>query len=338
MSSEAEHQSSSNNNRHATTFFGRLNTPKILNRLKSVNINAHKQKLLPPNPALIRSTPSTSGTTTSDSRFHEVVPELIVHPLVPGPGGYRPIPETVEREPERVERSPEQSAPAAKEMSLGAASRTPSPTLSNHAAGIFSDHGAHNQRNGDSGEYLDGTQNAGESSGDEAAMGAYDLRAPPPSMPLSNIEHLTSRLFSADHLRLILLDPSLAAQFRGFLLKYRPASIPVLQKYLDTQKVLSAVEYANALAKKLSGGSPAVSFDSSFDTNIRDVVEHLINDSLTGFVTHKLTILVTEVLVKEITGQNTPIMRDLVQGLAEVYCLTDPSLPDNPIVYASEGG
>lgn len=25
-------------------------------------------------------------------------------------------------------------------------------------------------------------------------------------------------------------------------------------------------------------------------------------------------------------------MRELVNGLAEVYCLTDPSLPDNPIV------
>lgn len=30
-------------------------------------------------------------------------------------------------------------------------------------------------------------------------------------------------------------------------------------------------------------------------------------------------------------------MRELVQGLVEVYCLTDPSLPDNLIVYASEG-
>ncbi|KAK7703574.1 hypothetical protein SLS57_010860 [Botryosphaeria dothidea] len=28
--------------------------------------------------------------------------------------------------------------------------------------------------------------------------------------------------------------------------------------------------------------------------------------------------------------------RHLAEGLAEVYCLTDPSLPDNPIVYASE--
>ncbi|KAI7042315.1 hypothetical protein KC352_g46504, partial [Hortaea werneckii] len=29
-------------------------------------------------------------------------------------------------------------------------------------------------------------------------------------------------------------------------------------------------------------------------------------------------------------------MRELIPSLAEVYCVTDPSLPDNPIVYASE--
>lgn len=36
-------------------------------------------------------------------------------------------------------------------------------------------------------------------------------------------------------------------------------------------------------------------------------------------------------------GQNTPIMREMIPSLAEVYCITDPSLPDNPIVYASQG-
>jgi hypothetical protein len=30
-------------------------------------------------------------------------------------------------------------------------------------------------------------------------------------------------------------------------------------------------------------------------------------------------------------------MRELIPSLAEVYCISDPSLPDNPIVYASEG-
>lgn len=32
-----------------------------------------------------------------------------------------------------------------------------------------------------------------------------------------------------------------------------------------------------------------------------------------------------------------PAIRDMVGSLAEVFCLTDPGLPDNPIIYASEG-
>lgn len=46
--------------------------------------------------------------------------------------------------------------------------------------------------------------------------------------------------------------------------------------------------------------------------------------------------VVTDCLVKEITDCSAPITRELVEGLAEAYCLTDPSLPDSPIVYASE--
>jgi hypothetical protein len=47
--------------------------------------------------------------------------------------------------------------------------------------------------------------------------------------------------------------------------------------------------------------------------------------------------VVTELLNKEIMGRNTPVMRELVHGLAEVYCLSDPTQEGNPIVFASEG-
>lgn len=40
---------------------------------------------------------------------------------------------------------------------------------------------------------------------------------------------------------------------------------------------------------------------------------------------------------KDITGQAIPVVRDLVGNLAEVFCLTDPSVHDNPIIFASEG-
>jgi len=174
-------------------------------------------------------------------------------------------------------------------------------------------------------------------SSDEPLHGSYDLKPPLPSMPLSNLELLADRLFSLDHLRLIMRDSALFARFSNFLDKYRPHAAQSLARYLDTQKAITAVDYANALAEKLHPGASAALLDASFESHARNAIEDLVNDALPGYITHRLVLLVTEALVKEITGQNTPLMRELVQGLAEVYCLTDPSLPDNPIVYASEG-
>ena len=185
--------------------------------------------------------------------------------------------------------------------------------------------------------YTDPTQpTSREASGDEQP-GSYDLKPPPPSAPLSNIEYLADRLFSVDHLKVILRDPNIFSRFTSFLNKYRPQSTNLLQRFVDTQKAVAAVDYANAVAGQLSRGASAAALDRGFESIADSAVENLVNECLPGYVTHRLVQLVTETLVKEITGRNTPIMRELVHGLAEVYCLTDPSLPDNPIVYASEG-
>lgn len=175
-----------------------------------------------------------------------------------------------------------------------------------------------------------------EASGDEQPE-SYDLKPPPPSAPLSNIELLADRLFSVDHLQLLLRDPHLFSRFSGFLEKYRPQSSNLLQRFVDAQKAVSAVEYANAIAGTLSHGSVAAALDPNFEKVAGTAVDGLLEDTLPAYITHRLVQLTTETLVKEITGQNTPIMRELMHGLAEVYCLSDPSLPDNPIVYASEG-
>ena len=54
------------------------------------------------------------------------------------------------------------------------------------------------------------------------------------------------------------------------------------------------------------------------------------------YLTYCLVKLVTECLINEITGKQTPMMSNLVGGLSEVFCLTDPTQEDNPIIYASE--
>jgi len=170
-------------------------------------------------------------------------------------------------------------------------------------------------------------------SGDDS----YSFKALTPSAPPSNIELLTERLFSLDHLNLILRDPLLLARFQNFLARYRPRSALSLRKYLDVQKAIAAVTFANALADNLWPGLEAAPLDPSFEGKAKSSIEDLLNDALPGYITHRITELVTDLLQSEITGQATPAMKQMVSGLAEVYCLTDPSTPDNPIVYASDG-
>ena len=172
---------------------------------------------------------------------------------------------------------------------------------------------------------------------------SYDLRPPPPTVSQSNAELLADRLFSTAHLNIILKDATLFQKFTNFLNKYRPHSAPVLVRYLESQKALAAIRYANALAEQIAPSSrqnswgEAVGVDLKLESFARRAMDELVSDALPAYVTYRMVNFATECLVKEITGSNTPVMRDLVQGIAEVYCLTDPSVPDNPIVFASEG-
>lgn len=153
---------------------------------------------------------------------------------------------------------------------------------------------------------------------------------------------LAERLFSIDHLSLILRDNALFQNFTAFLNKCRPLSTPTLVRYLDSQKAIAAISYANALAEQItslannSSSLIAGVVDPKFELRSRRALEELVSNALYAYITHRMVRVVTDCLVKEITGCSAPIIRELVQGLAEVYCSTDPSLPDNLIVYASE--
>ena len=174
----------------------------------------------------------------------------------------------------------------------------------------------------------------------------FDLRPPPPNKPVKFLDTLSEQLFSGDHLNVILGDPSLFLRFTAFLNRYRPHSAPVLVRYLEQHKAMKAVEYANALAQTIRSipgdpldqtPCPAASIDPMFEARAKKAFTALVTEALPAYITHALVKVVTESMVKEITGTTMPVMRGLVGGLAEVFCLSDPSLKDNPIVYASEG-
>jgi hypothetical protein len=178
---------------------------------------------------------------------------------------------------------------------------------------------------------------------------SYDLHPPPPSISDANAEYLASRLFSADHLDVILKDVHQYRRFRAFLERFHPQMAATLKRYLESQKALVAIRYANALADSVSASRPPQSqrpsrspsvksdIDTDFTSFSQRAVQELVNEALPAYITFRMITVVTECLVKDITATNTPFMRDLVQGLAEVFCLSDPNQPDNPLVFASEG-
>ena len=174
----------------------------------------------------------------------------------------------------------------------------------------------------------------------------FDLKPPPPSRRQAlSLDGLSEKLFSADHLRVILADPSLFMRFTAFLNRYKPECAPLLVQYLEAQKAMKAVEYANALAdamkplyktKRDQPACAAASMNFEFEERALKALSTLVSEALPAYITLCFVKIVTETLVREISGTSLPMMREMVGNLAEVFCLADPSQADTPIIYASE--
>lgn len=179
---------------------------------------------------------------------------------------------------------------------------------------------------------------------DEAT--SYDL-APPldEGEKLHTMETLSEILFSRQHLQTIFADPSLLLRFTAFLSAYRPRSVPILMYYLDAMKALKAINYANALAEALE---PIAGYEFTIlpaKTTMNSVLEDkadqaftvLVQEDLPAYITHLFVQVTHSSVVGRITGTTAPRPQEASDGLAEIFCLSDPSRPDNPIVFASEG-
>lgn len=162
----------------------------------------------------------------------------------------------------------------------------------------------------------------------------FDLNPPPPRKPVRFLDSLSERLFSEDHLRTILRDPTFFMRFTAFLNRYKPACSPILVRYLEAQKAIKAVEYANALAeglKPLPGEEDskvpfaAAKVDEVFEARSKRSFETLVNEALPAYVTFSLVKVVTESMVREITGTTMPLMRELVGGLQRCFAWLIPT-------------
>lgn len=158
------------------------------------------------------------------------------------------------------------------------------------------------------------------------------------------LEKRSEQLFSASHLRTIFEDPKLLLKFTGFLNSHRPKSIPILIYYLDALKALRAINYANAIAEALEpikgqGFTDEVAkptHNAMLEEKANRAFDQLVQEDLPAYVTHVWIQVVSVSIQRRITGTLAPHLREASEGLAEVFCLTDPSRTDNPIVFASE--
>lgn len=160
-----------------------------------------------------------------------------------------------------------------------------------------------------------------------------------------SLERRSEQLFSREHLEEIFAEPIWMLRFTSFLSKSRPQAIPLLIYYLDSLKALKAINYANAVAEALEPlegheftdhpARPTV--NSILEEKAKNAFDALVREELPAWVSHVFIQYVTVSIQRRITGTLPPHLRDASEGLAEVFCLTDPSRPDNPIVFASEG-
>ena len=181
---------------------------------------------------------------------------------------------------------------------------------------------------------------------EEIDPGSFDLVVPAHGdSGLYSLERRSEALFSKDHLRTIFDDPPLLQKFTAYLCTNRQSSVPLLIYYLDALKALKAISYSNAIIEALepldghefSGSRATETLNDSLKAKADAAFEALTRDDLPAYITHVWIQTVSISIKRRIAGTLPAHLRDMSEGLAEVFCLTDPSRHDNPIVFASEG-
>ena len=173
----------------------------------------------------------------------------------------------------------------------------------------------------------------------------YDLAPGEDDHDTLSIEAGSQLLFSRQHLEIIFAEPSLLLKFTKFLNQYRPNSLPVLMYYLDGLKALKAISYSNAIAEALEPIQGLAFSSSPLKPTVSSILEQkanrafdvLVKDDLPAYITHVYVHMVSSTLLDRVTEKIGFHYQNIAGGLAETYCLSDPSRPDNPIVFASEG-
>lgn len=121
--------------------------------------------------------------------------------------------------------------------------------------------------------------------------------------------------------------------------------MPLLTFYWDACKAIKALDYANSLASMLY--KPASHQDANYqatgvvaNSQLRhaadEAFKELLREDLHWFIANTYIGIVCSVMRSRVTGTLPAPLREASHGLAEVFCITDPTRRDNPIILASQ--
>ncbi|KAJ5531352.1 hypothetical protein N7527_004745 [Penicillium freii] len=182
---------------------------------------------------------------------------------------------------------------------------------------------------------------------EEDGEASFDLVAPYKGDATSQhtLERQADLMFSSDHMLAILSNPRYLARFRDFLARERAGSCSTLTYYLNATKALKAIQYANALVR-LSVDVPASGIESAehpvgpilntaLEQRVQAALDALTAEELPAFITSTCINITGKVVEERVRGTLPDNFKGTADALGEVFCLTDPSRPDNPIIFAS---
>ena len=158
------------------------------------------------------------------------------------------------------------------------------------------------------------------------------------------LEHRTELLFSRQHLQAIFADRGLALKFTTFLRTHRPNSVPILNYYLDAIKALKTIRYAESIIRGLEpipGHAFTTQANSAtmawvLEDKVDRALDVLVKEDMPPFIAYIYVKTVDLALVDRVMGKQDSASCVVADGLAEVFVLSDPARPDNPIVFSSD--
>lgn len=123
--------------------------------------------------------------------------------------------------------------------------------------------------------------------------------------------------------------------------------MPVLTYYLNAKKALKAFQYANSLVRlSVDVPTPGVrnakqpvgpTAHAALEARVQDALDALTAEELPAFIASTCIDITSKIVEERVCGTLPEKFKGTSEALAEVFCLTDPSRPDNPIIFASGG-